>query len=70
LQRADLADLAVNDVAHSLAVVKSVLDNQPGPASALVASIFFKISGVSVILGFYIYLYAYIVGHGFSWPES
>jgi anthranilate phosphoribosyltransferase len=36
LQRADLADLAVNDVAHSLAVVKSVLDNQPGPALDIV----------------------------------
>ena len=36
LQRADLADLAVNDVEHSLAVVKSVLDNQPGPALDIV----------------------------------
>lgn len=36
LQRADLADLAVNDVAHSLAVVKSVLDNQPYSALDIV----------------------------------
>lgn len=36
LQRANLADLAVNDVAHSLAMVQSVLDNQPGPARDIV----------------------------------
>jgi len=36
LQRADLAALAVNDVEHSLAIVQSVLDNQPGPARDIV----------------------------------
>ncbi|NOR80478.1 MAG: anthranilate phosphoribosyltransferase [Methyloprofundus sp.] len=37
LQRADLAGLAVNNVEHSLAMVQSVLDNQPGPARDIVA---------------------------------
>lgn len=36
LQRGNLADLAVNDVAHSLAVVQSVLNNQPGAALDIV----------------------------------
>ncbi len=36
LQRADLADLAVTDVEHSLVMVQSVLDNQPGPARDIV----------------------------------
>lgn len=36
LQRADLAALAVDDVEHSLAVVNSVLDNQPGAARDIV----------------------------------
>ena len=36
LQRADLSELAVTDVEHSLAVVRSVLDNQPGPARDIV----------------------------------
>ncbi len=36
LQRAELADLAVRDVEHSLAVVNSVLDNQLGPARDIV----------------------------------
>lgn len=34
--RADLADLAVNDAADSLAMLKSVLDNRPGPAADIV----------------------------------
>lgn len=36
LKRANLADLAVSDVQDSLAVVTSVLDNQPGPALDIV----------------------------------
>ncbi|GAW85903.1 anthranilate phosphoribosyltransferase [Bathymodiolus platifrons methanotrophic gill symbiont] len=36
LQRANLADLAVTDVEHSLAVVMSALNNQPGPARDIV----------------------------------
>lgn len=37
LQRADLAELAVNNVQDSLRMLKSVLDNQPGPALDIVA---------------------------------
>ncbi len=37
LQRADLGALAVHDAAESLAIVQSVLDNQPGPALDIVA---------------------------------
>lgn len=36
LPRADLSELAVTDVTHSLAMVKSVLDNQSGPALDIV----------------------------------
>ncbi len=36
LQRADLKDLAVKDVQHSLHVLRSVLDNQHGPARDIV----------------------------------
>ncbi len=36
LQRANLADLAVTDVEHSLAVVMSALNNQAGPARDIV----------------------------------
>jgi anthranilate phosphoribosyltransferase len=36
LARADLASLKVEDAAQSLAVVKSVLGNQPGPARDIV----------------------------------
>ena len=36
LQRANLADLAVQNVEHSLAMVQSVLANQPGPALDIV----------------------------------
>jgi anthranilate phosphoribosyltransferase len=36
LQRADLATLAVHDATESLAVVQSVLNNQPGPARDIV----------------------------------
>lgn len=36
-RRADLADLAVDDVVHSLAMLQSVLDNQPGPARDIVS---------------------------------
>jgi len=37
LQRADLAELAVNDEQDSLLMLKSVLDNKPGPALDIVA---------------------------------
>ncbi|MEF3077228.1 anthranilate phosphoribosyltransferase [Methylobacter sp. Wu1] len=37
LQRADIAELAVDGTASSLAMVKSVLDNKPGPARDIVA---------------------------------
>jgi anthranilate phosphoribosyltransferase len=37
LQRASLAELAVDGTASSLAMVKSVLDNKPGPARDIVA---------------------------------
>ncbi|WP_442498121.1 anthranilate phosphoribosyltransferase [Methylobacter sp. sgz302048] len=36
LQRADIAELAVDGTASSLAMVKSVLDNKPGPARDIV----------------------------------
>jgi anthranilate phosphoribosyltransferase len=36
LSRADLSELAVKDAAASLAMVKSVLENQPGPARDIV----------------------------------
>jgi anthranilate phosphoribosyltransferase len=37
LQRANIAELAVDGAASSLAMVESVLDNQPGPARDIVA---------------------------------
>jgi anthranilate phosphoribosyltransferase len=37
IQRADIAELAVDGTASSLAMVKSVLDNRPGPARDIVA---------------------------------
>jgi anthranilate phosphoribosyltransferase len=37
LQRANIAELAVDGAASSLAMVKSVLDNRPGPARDIVA---------------------------------
>jgi anthranilate phosphoribosyltransferase len=37
LQRADIAELAVDGTASSLAMVESVLDNRPGPARDIVA---------------------------------
>ncbi|MCF7969690.1 MAG: anthranilate phosphoribosyltransferase [Methylococcaceae bacterium] len=37
LQRADLAELAVNDAQDSLRILKSVLDNKPSPALDIVA---------------------------------
>ena len=37
LQRADIAELAVDGTASSLAMVQSVLDNRPGPARDIVA---------------------------------
>lgn len=37
IQRADIAELAVDGAASSLAMLKSVLDNRPGPARDIVA---------------------------------